>query len=218
MFKKGGEERLNINGQLPLLYRFMEWIMRLAYLQLLWIACMCLGLVAGGFFPSTTAMFSVARKWIRKDTDIEMGPLFWNQFKTDFVKANAAGYLMLAAGFVLYFYFRFFQGNGGMVSLLFVVIFLFLLFVYCMTFIFLFPIYVHYRLSVFQLIRYSFLFSLGHPFHVITMSVCVVLFILIVSAIPGLIPFFSFSLLAFALMWIANLAFKKADHTIGQNG
>ncbi|MFE7064353.1 YesL family protein [Sutcliffiella sp. NPDC057660] len=200
------------NGQTTALYRFMEWIMRFAYLQFLWIACICLGLFVGGIFPSTTAMFAVARKWIRKETDVQIGPLFWKQYKSDFIKANAVGWLMLAAGFVLYFYMRFFQGNEGVTSLIMFVILVILIFLYCMTFIFIFPIFVHYRMSIFHLIRHATIFALAHPFHGITMVVFIALFILIITLLPGLLPFLSFSILAFSMMWIANLAFEKIDH------
>ncbi len=44
------------------LYRICEWVMRLAYVNLLWIGIFWLGLVVFGFFPSSAAMFAVVRK------------------------------------------------------------------------------------------------------------------------------------------------------------
>ncbi|MBJ4025770.1 DUF624 domain-containing protein [Salmonella enterica subsp. enterica serovar Derby] len=44
-------------------YRFCEWLMRLAYLNLLWIGFTLAGAVIFGLAPATAAMFAVTRQW-----------------------------------------------------------------------------------------------------------------------------------------------------------
>jgi uncharacterized membrane protein YesL len=54
-------------------YRFCEWVTRLAYLNLLWIMFSLAGLVVFGVMPSTIAMYTVTRRWLTEDVDI---PIF----------------------------------------------------------------------------------------------------------------------------------------------
>src|SRR5690625_6342583 len=54
-------------------YTLANWIMRLAYVNILWIAFSLVGIIILGFFPATIGMFTVIRKWIQGDGDI---PIF----------------------------------------------------------------------------------------------------------------------------------------------
>ncbi len=69
-------------------YRICTWIMRMAYVNLLWVAFSLLGLGIFGFFPATAAMFVVIRKWLSSEQDIPVFKTFWNAFKTEFIKIN----------------------------------------------------------------------------------------------------------------------------------
>jgi uncharacterized membrane protein YesL len=86
---------------------------------------------------------------------------------------------------------------------------------YLMTLFFIAPVFAHYDLKVIQLFKVSFMMTISYPFHVISMTFILFCFALLMEAIPGLLPFFSFSYLAFALMWIANLAIENKEcHTM----
>ncbi|KKI90228.1 hypothetical protein WQ54_19800 [Bacillus sp. SA1-12] len=200
-------EKSKIGG----IYTVMEWISRFVYLQFLWAIFTVIGFIGFGFFPATFAMFAVTRKWIRGQTDISLFPAFKQLYKKDFLKANAVGGIALAVGFISYFYLRFFQAQSGAAS----VIFFFLMFAVClfylMTLLFIAPVFVHYHLKVIQLFKISFMMAISYPFHVISMFFILFCFGLLMQAIPGLLPFFSFSYLAFALMWIANLAIENKE-------
>ncbi|WP_045514978.1 DUF624 domain-containing protein [Neobacillus niacini] len=47
-----------------------QWITRLAYINLLWLFFMSVGLFVFGAAPSTAAMFTIMRKWIKGETDL----------------------------------------------------------------------------------------------------------------------------------------------------
>lgn len=79
---------MELNGFVGVLYRTSEWIMRLVYLNLLWIAFSLLGIVLFGFFPATAAMFSVVRKWIMGETDVRVFKEFWQTYRKEFWKSN----------------------------------------------------------------------------------------------------------------------------------
>lgn len=54
---------MELTGWRGTLYRYMDWGMRLAYINILWLGGIILGLGVVGFFPATVAMLSVIRKW-----------------------------------------------------------------------------------------------------------------------------------------------------------
>ena len=58
------------------LNRFCTWVMRLAYLNVLWILFSLAGLVVFGLMPATAAMFTVAREWAKGNTDAPVFSVF----------------------------------------------------------------------------------------------------------------------------------------------
>nr|WP_052044317.1 DUF624 domain-containing protein [Alkalihalobacillus alcalophilus] len=65
------------------LYTISDWIMRLAYINLLWLLFMIIGLFIVGFMPATVAMFTVIRMLLMKEESV---PIF-KTFLT-FLKRN----------------------------------------------------------------------------------------------------------------------------------
>jgi uncharacterized membrane protein YesL len=135
-------------------------------------------------------------------------------YRRDFLKTNAIGWITAAAGFTLYFYLRKFQSLTGTLTIVLFFLALILFLIYIMTLFFLAPVYAQYELSVLQSVMVASMMALSHPLHVISMGFTVYCFILLMQKIPGLLPFFSFSYLVFALMWIANLAFIRKEKAI----
>ena len=80
-----------IDGFLRKIYDISAWITRLMYVNLLWILFMLAGLIVMGVFPSTTAMFSVTRKWILGETDTPVFHTFWKAYKQNFLQSNLVG-------------------------------------------------------------------------------------------------------------------------------
>ncbi|MEC0304686.1 DUF624 domain-containing protein, partial [Terribacillus saccharophilus] len=50
------------------LYQLFEWITRFAYLNVLWILFTIAGGFIFGFFPSTIAMFTIIRDWLKGES------------------------------------------------------------------------------------------------------------------------------------------------------
>lgn len=72
-------------------YRFCEWVMRLAYLNLLWIGFSLAGAVVFGLAPATAAMFAVTRQWVMGNTDIPVFQTFFQTFKKEWAKSSVLG-------------------------------------------------------------------------------------------------------------------------------
>ncbi|MDQ0338622.1 putative membrane protein YesL [Caldalkalibacillus uzonensis] len=200
---------MELTGFMGVLFRICEWIMRLAYAQLLWLIFTLAGLGVLGFFPATAALFSVTRKWIMKQTEIPIFKHFWQIYKNDFFTANAVGYIMGIIGFALYFYLFLFQSMEGSLSIILTVLTIMLGIIYLMTLLFIMPVFVHYDLKVLQFVKYAFIIAVSSPLHAVLMAAAVAAVYYLLTVFHGLIPFFSMSVLSYLLMWIAMLSFDR---------
>ncbi|TDL64763.1 DUF624 domain-containing protein [Rhodococcus qingshengii] len=203
---------MELNGIMGRLYNGMDWIAKLVYVQFLWLLGSVAGLVIGGIFPATMAMYAVLRKMIQREEEFSFFQTFWTSYRREFWKANALGGIIALLAFILYFYLVFLKAHDGAVSLILYILVLSITFVSLITNLFLGPVFVHYKLHLFQYLKMSLLFCLSYPFHGISLAGGLVAFYFFMTYVPGLLPFLSVSLLAWFLMFIANLAFEKAKY------
>ncbi|WP_227522022.1 YesL family protein [Bacillus solitudinis] len=193
------------------LYRLCEWITRLAYVNLLWITFSLFGAILFGFSPATVAMFTLMRKWVQGETDIPVFKTFWTTYKTEFLKSNLLGGALLLIGLVLFIDLRFFQSGTTTFSLVFSYIAIFLFFLFLITLLFAYPVFVHYNLSILQIIKNAFFLSISNPLSLFLMIIGITTIYVVMMYIPGLIPFFGGSLLSYVLMWSALQSFRKLE-------
>lgn len=193
------------------LYRFCEWIMKLAYLNILWLFFTLIGLVFLGLGPATMAMFSVTRKWISGDKDIPVFPLFWQNYKDSFWRSNMLFYIYFLIIYLLSVYYQVIRELDGMIGGLFVVITLvtacFLLFVILVSL----PLFSHAKLSIYHYLKYSAMIVVSNPFHMLALALAILLIGIVFLLLPGLLPFFSGSVLSLMTMYIASKIFQKIE-------
>ncbi|WP_017470770.1 YesL family protein [Amphibacillus jilinensis] len=194
-----------------LLFQLAEWITRLAYLNLLWLTFTFLGFVIFGFFPATISTFAIIRKWIKGQTDLPIFKTFWSIFRQEFIKANGYGLIISIVGGLSYTHLVFLSLHRDS-NLLFVQFPLYLfLFFALLTLLYLFPVYVHYNLGFFTVIKQAFLLMLIHPLHNIAMLIGISLTIFVFNYIPGLTFFFAGSFIAFLLMGTCYQIFQSIE-------
>lgn len=198
----------NIGG----FYRYLEWLMWIFYLNILWIVFMCIGLIVFGIFPATVAMFTVYRGWFRRDVvDIKLTKTFLQAYKKDFLKANAIGYIIVAIGYLLYLDFQFLANiEGVMLYVMQTGLIIFGLAYIIMT-LHIFPVYVHFDLKFFNNFKHAMLIGLYSPLSTIGMILGLVIINFLFSKIPGLIPAIGISLSAAIIMACALFAFHSID-------
>lgn len=201
---------MELTGWTGKLYRACEWIMNLAYINLLWILFTLGGLVVLGAWPATAAMFAVMRKWMHGE-DVPVFSAFWTNYKQAFVKGNALGYLLLAFGLLLWFDLRWFSAFDipfaeGLLAVMLVVGLLYVLMAF-----YLYPVYVHYEMAFFRYFRVALLLGMSHPFSTILMVVACGLLFTVFLVFPVLVPFFGISGCAVILSWNANRVLSKIE-------
>lgn len=189
-------------------YRISLWVMRLAYINILWILFTVIGFIICGYMPATVALFTVIRKWIHKETDIPIFKTFLGSFKKEFKIANLFGIILLITGAILYVDLQYVGtvNDSPLYPILLGGLFLAGV-IYFILVLYIIPVYVHYNLSFWQYIKYAILIGLTNLHYSITMVLILYGLYLLMMHIPGLFPFFSISTAAFIVMLSANLSF-----------
>ncbi|MEC0282711.1 Uncharacterized membrane protein YesL [Terribacillus saccharophilus] len=187
------------------------WITRFAHLNALFLLYSLLGLAVAGAAPATVAALQVSRR-ILNGEEVKVHQAFHKAFKQEFWSANKLGWLLGAAGFILYTNYLLIRQADG--QLFFLVPFLFYVLIFCYMTVVLwsFPLLANYKSGTFQVIRSAFIIGLTR-FHM-TLSIGVLLFALLYHSIglPVLLLFFCFSVSAFGWMWLSMKVFSTMKH------
>ncbi|MFB3160231.1 YesL family protein [Neobacillus sp. 179-J 1A1 HS] len=202
---------MDTSGFLGSLNKLLEWISRLAFLNLLWISFSLLGLIIFGFFPATVAMFAVARKWMLGNDEMSIFKTFWTAYKREFLKSNILGVIIVAIGLILYIDFQFVQhAANSFASFLYVPFFIITLIFISMLF-YIIPIFVHYDMKLSQVIKNSFFVMIMNPLSTFYMLIGSFGILFVLSYAPPICLLYSGNLLALFIMKPATNAFDKIN-------
>lgn len=191
-------------------YRYSEWVMRLALLNMLWIGFSAAGLLVFGLAPATCAMFAVTRKWAIGNTDIPVFQTFYTEFKKGWGRSVILGLILSLTALLLYVDFRiaavYFRDQPAVISL-----FISLFIIYAIILSYIFPIYVHYEMNQIEALKYSFMIGFARPLVSFLMIVSAIGFVLLSLFHVTFLLFFSGSALSLVLTKLAFRAFRALD-------
>jgi uncharacterized membrane protein YesL len=225
---------LEFRGLMGGFYRISEWIMRLSVINVLWVICaipfFLLGLmvlqvqsanqvlqifflmaIVAPFtlFPSTAAMFSVARKWLTGEEDAPLFKTFFRGYKENFLQSMLGGFIYMILAVILYTNFRFYGSQTGSFGILRFLV-LSLSVVLMISWFHFFSILSHLHMKLFQVVKNALLITIGNPIRALSMSVLNGIIIYVsFTKFTFLIPFFMGSLMAVVSFWHFNLIFGK---------
>lgn len=204
-------ENLNTNG----LYRFCITIVNMAYINFLWILFVITGFGVFGLFPSTVAIFSTVRQFIKGNNDFPIFQSYWQTYKTHFLKSNLIGFCYIFAGIVIYFDVMYFSSPTSILSLILLYFFRIVAVIYLIFGLFLFPVYVHYyQEKWWRYFKSTAAFMMMSPLTVIAGVAGIFAVISIFRILPGLIPVFMCSSIAYFLMLISFSGFDKIEQRL----
>lgn len=186
----------------------------LLFLNILWSLFSVLGLFVLGLFPATVALYAVLRKAIVEPDDIPVFKVYWREFKKEFVRSNILGYLFVVVGLILYLDFKLLQQfDIYMLHFIFMGIIIFCILIYLVTLLFVFPVFVHLDLKLWEYPKYALILAIGRPLMTITMIVGLTIVFILYIKFPVLIPIFGVSILSYLVMKIALHSLPKKDIT-----
>lgn len=189
-----------------------EWVTRLIWTNILWIGFTLLGLIFFGIMPATVALFTVTRRWTRKELDFSIWEVFKETYFKEWKDSNKIGIVFFLIGFVLFIDLRFASEMDGMFSIFLYVFFIALALIFLMTLVFFFPIYVHYTFGLKEYIKQSFIYSVVSIKETIMIIIGVFLIGFLIYRTPGFIPFLTGVLPAYWIMNVCMNKFKKLEN------
>jgi uncharacterized membrane protein YesL len=193
------------------LYSLTEWITKFAYLNILWICFTLLGLVVFGLLPATVSLFTILRKLIMGDYEISILQTFWTTFRNEFFKSNLLGAVFAGMAGIVYLDLHYMSVNGtDGFQVTHIPLYLMIVAI-VMTVLYTIPVYVHYNVGFFQVLKNAFLIMLLNPVPTILMLAGVTATLFVMNALPALLFIFGGSFTAAIIMAACYLAFQRID-------
>ncbi|SFL48295.1 YesL family protein [Salibacterium qingdaonense] len=193
-----------------------QWLSRLALLNMLWLLTSLAGLVAAGLFPASSAMLAVTRKWLMEGTEFPTIKTYFRQVKQDFWKANLIGWILTAAAGLLYFNFEILLQWNDEFSMIVTAAFYFIVFLFLLVCVNIFPLFVHYEAGVKTLFKNAFIIGLARlP---MTLAILVILSGMVYFSVvlPAGFLFFSGSLVSYTVMKLMLWSLRNIEAGISE--
>lgn len=180
---------MEMKGLMGGFYRISEWIMRFSVTNLLWLitsipvvylllsvffseeitieliqtTLFLIAIVAPfTLFPSTSAMFSLARKWITGDEDAPLFKTFFINYKRNYLQSMLSGLLYSFFLFLMYVNYQFYLSQDNISQLLASLFLAFMLITSISVFNF-FSLQSHLHMKTLPLLKNAILITIGKP-------------------------------------------------------
>lgn len=190
---------MNENSKVFIIEEYLSYVTRFALLNILWLFFCVVGLFIFGVFPATVAAMTIIKKKLYRGSIKNMIKVFKATFKADIIKSNVIGYLFLVGGLVLYMNYQIIKQFEGSFTIVIVIAYYILVIFYLITLTWLVPLYITFNNKLLVHIKNAFVIGVAKIHY--TFAIWVSLFVLIYLSLefPGVLPFFTFSILM--LIW-----------------
>ncbi|MBY0146206.1 YesL family protein [Neobacillus niacini] len=204
--------------KVPWMIVVCEWIWRAILANLYWIAFTILGLGVFGFFPASIALFTIVRKWLRKETDLPVWKTFKQVYFKEWKRSNGIALVFYSIGFFLFVDIRIVEQlmTGFFASFLLIILYI-LVFVLLLAVGYFFSIYVHYELSNKEYVKQSFLFTLTGLPSAIWIGAGLAVIGMLLMRIPGLIPLIAGVAPTYWMMRVSLNRFNRLEQRMSQS-
>ncbi|WP_163538635.1 YesL family protein [Gracilibacillus sp. YIM 98692] len=199
-------------------YQLADWIMKIAYINLLAIFFSMVGLFVFGFFPAIAATFAVLRKWLIGYSDIPITKTFWCCYKKEFFKSNLIGFILVTVGSLLFINLSIAEIMGHKIIQYSYYPILAVWIIFLSACLYVFPVSLHYHVSIKQIFKNAFLLLFVQPKNTIIMIASIIILYFLLISIPGLIPLFGVSLFAWIVMYFSLHTFNKLEENMDLAG
>lgn len=188
---------------------FAEWLYEILKLHFLWMIYIIRGIIVAGIFPATAAMYAVVRHWQLKREPKPISELFKQFYHENFKIANQLGWLFLLASFALISNFLYIPTYPEKFRVVMYAIILSLAVFLLILWIYVFPVIVHYKLSVANLFTVMLKAGFVSLSGIIMQVLFVGIFLTIVYNLPALFVLFGITPLALVQVAVSINVFNK---------
>ncbi|HZG16125.1 MAG TPA: DUF624 domain-containing protein [Candidatus Bathyarchaeia archaeon] len=206
---------MELGGWMNMIYKICQWLSRLAYLNLLWLLFMFLGVLVVGAAPSTAAMFTIIRKWVRGQYNVPIFRLFWETYQAEFKKANYLGAFIMMSLLLFWLSWHLISSLEGTLVPIMMGVYLGIMALWLVIMLYLFPVFVHYEGKALQSVKKAFIIGISYPFYTIRMIMAVAAALLVGMIFPGAGLLLTGSGIGFVLMYLANKVFRDIHERSG---
>jgi uncharacterized membrane protein YesL len=197
------------------LWTVFNWVVRLAYINVLWILFSIAGCIFLGIGPATVSVFFVIRKLLEDEYEFSIWKYFIETYKKEFWPANKLILVVFSICCIIYVDFIFLQMLPssffidkvvftGMIILSLLVI---------IWFSYLFAVYVHFELIFISNFKYAVMIAGIHPLQSILMLFGLFAFTILLFIIPAMSIFYVISVPILIIQLCTKQAFKKISRT-----
>ncbi|MFC0560892.1 YesL family protein [Halalkalibacter alkalisediminis] len=202
---------MNFSGFTGFINETCEWLMRLAFLNILWVLFTVLGFGIFGWAPATAAMFSVLRNRFFAEEEFSTIHMFRTVYKEEFVKSNVIGLFMVGGSWSLYYSLSTLIYLQSSVMILFGTIFFIFAILFFIVCLFIFPVFSHYQTTFRNYFRYSLMLGLSHLHICLLMVVGLGITYILFTSFPGLMLFYGISLPVTCVVVLSLKVFIKLE-------
>mgnify|MGYP003574994344 FL=1 len=181
-------------------------ILNLVYVNFLWIIFTILGLGIFGIGPSTYALVSICRQWVRGQS-LPVFKTYWKYYKESFRESVIISWIYLIGGIVLIVDLMY-VANWYVRVALFVISFIYLL-----SLVYIFPIMAHYNWKGIRIkIKMSLIFGFSClQYSLVLFLVTGGIYWAATNFFPGVLTFLGISFLFYLITWTANQVFTRME-------
>jgi|SRR5690625_147038 len=191
--------------------RFLKVILQMAWLNFLWFLFSFMGFLIGGIFPATTAIISVARKWTKEKEIHSTFQIFKKTYKKEFIKSNIIGLILTLIAAILFLNYYALRELGAKVPVYVVFSYYFVVFLYSVLLVWIFPLLSHYDTKIIQYFKNALIIGITKILStVIIISVTFVIMYFSIK-LPSMFLFCSISLIALTYAFFSGQVFAKID-------
>ncbi|EKN62494.1 hypothetical protein BABA_25766 [Neobacillus bataviensis LMG 21833] len=169
-----------------------DWVVKLLYLNLLWILFTVTGLVVAGIVPATVAMFTVMKGYLAGE-NVRVFNKFKKVYKEEFRRANRLGIVLMIIPIIFYTDWLFTNYLSGTMEMIAKGILIGSACLYGITLIYVFPVYLQVNRKAFTAMKMAFLIGITYPFYtlMILTSITSLLFLFVFLPMAGYLFFAS---------------------------
>lgn len=189
----------------------LEWIVRLVYLNILWILFSFIGLGIFGIGPATVSLFNIVRKINRGGTDISIWKEFNHTYRRYFWRANGLMLVLIPIYIFIYMDYviiRMFPESYLIDNIVFPAVVILSILILVLT-CYLFAVFVHFELSFWGNFKHALLVSVVFPLNTVMMVLGLFIFSIVLFLFPAISIFYLISVPTLIIQMCALKAFGK---------